>query len=92
MLPGAVATLQREIALGERRAVAAGEQSITVGRYPLLPPQIASRDYQVRLADDAEIRAHHYQCAGFENDQEVVRRLQKEVNFKYRNYEYYLKK
>jgi hypothetical protein len=46
MLPGAVAALQHEIALGERRAVAAGERSITVGRYPLLPPQIAGRDYQ----------------------------------------------
>ncbi|WP_244661521.1 DUF6538 domain-containing protein [Mesorhizobium huakuii] len=46
MLPGAVAVLQHEIALGERRAVAAGEQFIIVGRYPLLPPQIASRDYQ----------------------------------------------
>ncbi|TPK53817.1 MULTISPECIES: tyrosine-type recombinase/integrase [unclassified Mesorhizobium] len=73
MLPGAVATLQHEIALGERRAVAAGEQSITVGRYPLLPPQIASRDYQMRLADDAEIRAHHYQYAGFEVDYEAAR-------------------
>lgn len=31
MLPGAVATLQHDIALGERRAVAAGEQSITGG-------------------------------------------------------------
>ncbi|WP_214476076.1 tyrosine-type recombinase/integrase [Mesorhizobium sp. dw_380] len=75
MLPGAVAALQHEIALGERRAVAAGEQSITVGRYPLLPPQIASRDYQMRLADDAEIRAHHYQYAGFEVDYEAARRF-----------------
>jgi hypothetical protein len=39
MLPGAVAVLQHEIALGESRAVAAGEQSIAVSRYPLLPPQ-----------------------------------------------------
>ena len=75
MLPGAVAVLQHEIALGESRAVAAGEQSIAVSRYPLLPPQIASRDYQMRPADDALIRAQHYQYAGFEVDYEGARRF-----------------
>ena len=75
MLPGAVAVRQHEIALGERRAVAAGEQSIAVSRYPLLPPQIASRDYQMRPADDALIRAQHYQYAGFEVDCEGARRF-----------------
>ncbi|MER9800092.1 tyrosine-type recombinase/integrase [Mesorhizobium sp. M0142] len=74
-LPVAVAALQHKIALGERRAIAAGEQSITVGRYPLLPTQIASRDYQMRLADDAEIRAHYHQYAGFEVDYEGGRRF-----------------
>lgn len=74
-LPGAVAALQHRIALGERRAVAAGERSITIGRYPLSPPQIASRDYQALLAFDAEIRAHYHQYAGFEVDYEKGRRL-----------------
>ncbi|RWP58016.1 MAG: integrase [Mesorhizobium sp.] len=69
-LPGAVAALQHQIALGERRAVDAGEPSVTIGRYPLSPPQIASRDYQARLAFDAEIRAHYHQYAGFEVDYE----------------------
>ncbi|RWN38014.1 tyrosine-type recombinase/integrase [Mesorhizobium sp.] len=75
MLPGAVTALQHRIALGERRAVAAGEKSVTVGRYPLSAPQIASRDYQTRLAFDAEIRAHHHQYAGFEVDYEAARRF-----------------
>lgn len=74
-LPGAVAALQHSMALGERRAVAAGERSITIGRYPLSPPQIAGRDYQALLAFDAEIRAHYHQYAGFEVDYEKGERL-----------------
>ncbi|MER9175303.1 hypothetical protein NKH72_17135 [Mesorhizobium sp. M0955] len=75
-LPGAVAGLQHKIALGERRALAAGEQT-TIGRYPLSPTQIASRDYQALLAFDAEIRAHYHQYAGFEVDYEKGERLRK---------------
>ncbi|MER9022418.1 tyrosine-type recombinase/integrase [Mesorhizobium sp. M0815] len=74
-LPGAVAALQHKIALGERRAIEAGERSITIGRYPLLPPQIASRDYRMRLAHDELIRAHYHQYAGFEVDYEKARRF-----------------
>ncbi|MDX8541869.1 tyrosine-type recombinase/integrase [Mesorhizobium abyssinicae] len=65
-LPGAVATLQHKIALGERRAVQAGERSITTGRYPLSPPQIAIRDYQAQLTFDEDIRANHHQYASFD--------------------------
>lgn len=42
-LPGAVADLQHNIALGERRADAAGEKSVTTGRYPLATGQSAFR-------------------------------------------------
>lgn len=53
-LPGAIATIQHEIALAERRADQAGARSVTIGRYPLAPDQIALRNYQTRLAfDDA---------------------------------------
>jgi integrase len=55
-LPGAVALLQHEIALAERRAVDAGERKVTVGRYPLAVDQIALRNYQSRLAFDDELR------------------------------------
>ncbi|WP_189512549.1 tyrosine-type recombinase/integrase [Mesorhizobium sp. M2A.F.Ca.ET.043.02.1.1] len=65
-LPGAVAALQHKIALGERRAVEAGERSITTGRYPLSAPQIAIRDYQAQLTFDEEIRANHHQYASFD--------------------------
>ncbi|WP_210199989.1 hypothetical protein [Mesorhizobium sp. WSM4313] len=65
-LPGAVAVLQHKIALGERRAVEAGELSITTGRYPLSPSQIAIRDYQAQLTFDEEIRANHHQYASFD--------------------------
>lgn len=55
-LPGAVALLQHEIALGEHRAAEAGRSAITAGRYPLAPSQIALRNYQERLAFDEEMR------------------------------------
>ncbi|MBX9452634.1 MAG: tyrosine-type recombinase/integrase [Mesorhizobium sp.] len=56
-LPGAVALLQHNIALGERRAVEAGKKAVTVGRYPLAPDQIALRNYQSRLSFDEELRS-----------------------------------
>src|SRR5690606_13063491 len=49
LLPGAVAELQHKIALGERRAVEAGAQPVTIGRYPLAADQIALRNYETRL-------------------------------------------
>lgn len=55
-LPGAVALLQHDIALGERRAVAAGKKSVTIGRYPLANDQIAFRNYHDRLAQDEALR------------------------------------
>lgn len=55
-LPGAVALLQHEISLGERRAAEAGAREVTLGRYPLAPDQIALRNYQSRLAFDEELR------------------------------------
>jgi hypothetical protein len=55
-LPGAVALLQHDIALGERRAVAAGKKSVTVGRYPLAADQIALRNYNDRLEQDEAMR------------------------------------
>jgi hypothetical protein len=55
-LPGAVAALQHQIALGERRAVAAGARTVAVGHYPLAPDQIALRNYHDRLAQDEALR------------------------------------
>lgn len=55
-LPGAVALLQHQIALGERRAVEAGTKQVTIGRYPLAPEQIALRNYQERIAADDRFR------------------------------------
>ncbi|MDF1600174.1 hypothetical protein PZ895_10335 [Mesorhizobium sp. YIM 152430] len=55
-LPGAVALLQHEIALAERRAVEAGQRQVTIGRYPLAADQIALRNYQSRLAFDDQLR------------------------------------
>lgn len=55
-LPGAIAALQHELALGERRAAEAGARSVTVGRYPLAIDQIALKNYQDRLAQDEALR------------------------------------
>lgn len=55
-LPGAVALLQHDIALGERRAVEAGAREVTVGRYPLAPDQMAFQNYRSRLEFDEELR------------------------------------
>jgi len=55
-LPGAVALLQHDITLGERRAVESGAREVTVGRHPLAPDQMALLNYQSRLAFDEELR------------------------------------
>ncbi len=63
LLPGAVATLQHQIAIAERSAVrdgagvSAGVKAITPGRYPLAPDQIAMHNYQTRIAEDEALRA-----------------------------------
>lgn len=57
-LPGAVALLQHDIALAERKAAEAGARGVTIGRYPLAMDQIALRNYQARLAFDDELRNH----------------------------------
>jgi len=67
-LPGAVALLQHEIALAERRAVEAGQKNVTIGRYPLAPDQIALRNYQARLAfDDAARNDPRYASVGIDD-------------------------
>ncbi|KAA3450280.1 integrase [Mesorhizobium sp. SARCC-RB16n] len=64
-LPGAVALIQHEISLGERRAVQAGVRAVTVGRYPLAPDQIARRNYQSRLTFDEQLRNTDSRYASF---------------------------
>ncbi|WP_018389165.1 hypothetical protein [Ancylobacter sp. FA202] len=73
-LPGAVALLQHEIALAERRAVDAGQQ-VATGRYPLAHDQIALRNYQARLVDDEELRNSdpRYALHGFVDDVLIAR-------------------
>lgn len=73
-LPGAVALLQHEIALAERRAGAEG-RTVTTGRYPLAVDQIALRNYQARLAFDEELRNSdpRYALHGFVDEALVAR-------------------
>jgi hypothetical protein len=54
-LPGAVAQLQHQIALAERKA-GAGRPQTGPARYPLQPDQIAASHYAQRLAFDDELR------------------------------------
>lgn len=74
-LPGAVALLQHEIALAERRAVEAGERKVTVGRYPLAVDQIALRNYQSRLAFDDELRNRDPRYSSVSIDDLLVAKL-----------------
>ncbi|MBL0937183.1 MAG: integrase [Rhizobiaceae bacterium] len=76
-LPGAVALLQHEIALAERRAADAGQRHVTTGRYPLAADQIALRNYQSRLAFDDEIRNTYPVYATLEVDADLAHDLQK---------------
>src|SRR4051794_1955583 len=55
-LPSAVALLQQEIALAERRAAQVSGRPLVAARYPLTAAQIALHNYQVRMAFDEEIR------------------------------------
>ncbi|SIQ11853.1 hypothetical protein [Bosea sp. TND4EK4] len=69
-LNGAVALLQHEIALAERRAAEAGQRPIAPGRYPLTIDQLALRNYQSRIAFDEELRRtdHRYALIGSVDD------------------------
>ncbi|MBZ9908087.1 hypothetical protein LB557_18920 [Mesorhizobium sp. BR115XR7A] len=78
-LPGALADIQHEIALAERRAAAAGERSVTVGRYPLAADQIALRNYQTRLAQDEALRNSGSQWASVSIDDLLVARLRQGI-------------
>jgi len=71
-LPGAVALLQHDIALAERRAVEAGTKVVTVGRYPLAPDQIALRNYRLRLEFDDQIRQADPRYANMELDDLLI--------------------
>jgi hypothetical protein len=57
VLPGAVAQLQHEIAVAERK-IAATTPGSRPARYPLAPDQIALADYQWRLHGDELARSH----------------------------------
>lgn len=74
-LAGEVAAIQHALAVAERNVAQAAGHRVELGRYPLSAPQIASRDYQMLLAFDEEIRATHHQYAGFEVDYDKGRRL-----------------
>ncbi|TIX89302.1 integrase [Rhizobium sp. P44RR-XXIV] len=52
----AVADIQAQIAVAERRAMVAKGEAITPGRYPLPVEQIALRNYNQRIAFDTELR------------------------------------
>ncbi|MBA8907893.1 integrase [Aminobacter ciceronei] len=78
-LPGAVAILQHEIALGERRAVAAGEKTVTLGRYPLAVDQIALRNYHDRLAQDDQMRNAGRHWASLSIDDGFVDQLRRGI-------------
>lgn len=52
----ALAGLQAQIAIAERRAKIANGEPITEGRYPLPVDQIALRNYNERIAFDTELR------------------------------------
>ncbi|MDP3600059.1 MAG: tyrosine-type recombinase/integrase [Bosea sp. (in: a-proteobacteria)] len=74
-LPGAVALLQHEIALAERRAIEAGDRKIDQGRYPLAVDQIALRNYQSRLSFDELLRSRDARYASVGVDDVLVTRL-----------------
>jgi len=78
-LPGAVALLQHEIALAERRAVDAGAKEVTIGRYPLADDQIALRNYTDRLAQDEALRNAGPQWASVSIDDGFVAQLRRGI-------------
>ncbi len=73
LLPGAVAQLQHEIALAERK-VAAQRPGGRPARFPMAPDQIAWANYQSRAAfDDTLCNDHRYASVGI--DDRLVRFL-----------------
>ncbi|WJI38610.1 MULTISPECIES: hypothetical protein [Mesorhizobium] len=76
-LPGAVAALQHQMALGERRAAAAGNRAQVLGRYPLTLDQIALRNYNDRLAQDERLRNAGPQWASSSIDDGAVAQLRR---------------
>lgn len=78
-LPGAVALLQHEISLGERRAAEAGAREVTIGRYPLAPDQIALRNYQSRLVQDEALRNAGPQWASVSVDDGFANELRRGI-------------
>lgn len=65
---GAMARLQAQIAIAERKMQIATGAPAEPGRYPLPVDQIALRNYNERLALDAEFRNdHRYAAIGFDD-------------------------
>lgn len=73
LLPGAVAQLQHQIALAERKA---GKGQVLSGpaRYPLAPDQLALSHYQQRIAFDEQLR-NDPRYAQISIDDQLVQRL-----------------
>lgn len=76
MLPGAVAELQHQIAIVERKQ--AGSSGSTVPRYPLAPDQIAYSHYAQRLRFDDQLR-HDPRYAAIGIDDVLVQRLREAI-------------
>lgn len=70
LLPGAVAELQHQIGLAERKTLTVGEKP--AARYPLLPNEIAAISYQRRLAFDEELRKSDPRYASVGIDDKLV--------------------
>jgi hypothetical protein len=69
---GAMARLQAQIAIAERRAQVANGEAITPGRYPLPVDQIALRSYNERLAFDTELRNTYPEYAEIGKDDRLI--------------------
>lgn len=70
-LPGAIAMIQHEFALAERKAVQ-GQPRNAPARYPLAPDQIAHSHYMQRLALDEELRGDwRYASFGYPDEHKV---------------------
>lgn len=73
----AVAEIQAQIAVAERRAMVAKGEAITVGRYPIPVEQIALRNYNDRLTLDTELRNANHVWASVGVDDRLVEMLRK---------------
>lgn len=68
----AVAELQAQIAIAERRKQVAKGEAITPGRYPLPVDQIALRHYNELVAFDAELRNSYAEYAQIGKDDRMI--------------------